>query len=117
VVMNASPSATMARARALLEDWPPLGANQQSSVLQFAGNRALKLGNPAAAAHLLEQRWTLVPSPARGLKAAWSWLAAGDPTAAERLLDRVRARGGLEGGFRADADSLAARLARSRSGT
>jgi len=77
--MNADPQAASARARALLSDPPVPGANQRSALLHMMGNRAMGLGRMEEAARMLEASWTLVPSPARGVRAATAWYHAGRP--------------------------------------
>jgi hypothetical protein len=111
IAMNADRGAASLRAHALVEDRPALGAIQASALYQMVGDRAIGLGRYEEGAGLLEQSWSLVPSPSRGVRAATAWYYAGQPERASEMMRQVLARGDVPAHFQADLDSLRAHLA------
>lgn len=109
VMVNAHEATARARVEAMAEGRPALGRDQRASVLLWLGGDRLVRGDAAGAARALEQSWDLVPTPARGTRSALAWLTAGDPAAALRMVDAVRARGGLDATTAPVVDSLASR--------
>jgi len=112
IAVNADPRASLARAVALEEQPPPLADGQRAAVDLYLGRQAASQGHPADAARYLERSYDLAPTPNRGLLAAKAWGEAGDLAALRRMVERVRARGGLSADASAAADTLEAQAAR-----
>ncbi len=106
LAVNADVRAGLARVQALLDDTPHVGARAAAGVELLLGDRAVEELRMEDGARWLERSWNHLPTPARGLHGARAWLYAGDPDASQRMLDGVRARGGLSPRQKDTADSV-----------
>jgi hypothetical protein len=92
VSANTEASVNRAVTLAFSKDLPPA---QASHLFMFLGERAIEVGNPRLSAHFYEKAFELHGNPRRALASASSWLAAGEPGQARRLIGMARAAGGL----------------------
>ncbi|HEY2954794.1 MAG TPA: hypothetical protein VGK89_06060 [Candidatus Eisenbacteria bacterium] len=95
IAVNADPRASERRAAALAYGSPALPDEQRGAVLSFLGYRASDLGDDRRAAECFEQAFSVHHNLGHAMRAAESWLRAGDPAAARRALAAGRARGPL----------------------
>lgn len=112
VAVNANEAAGVRRAVALATEPSPLAPSQRSQVLLYLAGWSASRGRVHEAGAFYERSYDLAPTPNRGLLGAFAWVRAGELAAARRLLNRVRAQGGLDSSNRVDADSLEAGLTR-----
>jgi hypothetical protein len=107
ILVNASETATMARARALAESPPnQLSDSHRSNLHSYLGQTAMDRGYPALAAPELERSYELNRNPRRAFIAAEAWARAGDLARARALITRGRAAGALSPSVSHAADQL-----------
>jgi hypothetical protein len=112
VGVNADQTATMRRAKALVEQPPGLSDPHLSHLHVYLGQRAMDYGAPKFAGPEFELAFQLNPNPRRALLAAEAWARAGNLAAARSALARGRAVGPLSPTLQASADQLDALIAR-----
>src|SRR5215470_10543721 len=111
VAVNADERASEARAQALAFGSPALPDEQRGAVLAFLGYRASDQGDDARSAEYFDQAFAVHHNLGNALRAAESWVRAGDAAAARRSLAAARARGPLPPGLAANVATLEGMIA------
>ncbi len=91
VAVNADERASIRRVLALAADSTALAEPQRGTLHEFLGQRAMNLGQAAAAGAYYERAFEIGGNRRRLLLAAEAWVSAGDTLAARRALARARA--------------------------
>jgi hypothetical protein len=113
LAVNADETATMRRAKALVEQPPGLSDPHLSHLHVYLGQRAMDLGAPRFAAPEFEAAFQLNPNPRRAFMAAEAWVMSGNLVAARSALARGRAAGPLSPTLESSARQLDALIAQS----